>query len=122
MSHLAAHFQHLVTLARVCFVGRPLHGLSDGPGLCRTESLDVVPRSLPRALNSDQGSSVSVLFLIRHKSLLLQMDCPPRVGKRRSQLDMNQVVFDSSLGCAVQTRSCDHCFHRKIKVGRLLPF
>ncbi|KAF4333987.1 transcription activator amyR [Fusarium beomiforme] len=28
---------------------------------------------------------------------------------------MAHVVFDSALGCAVQTRSCDHCFHRKIK-------
>ncbi|KAF5712484.1 transcription activator amyR [Fusarium mundagurra] len=34
---------------------------------------------------------------------------------------MNQVVFDSSLGCAVQTRSCDHCFHRKIKCDRRTP-
>ncbi|KAI1025332.1 hypothetical protein LB505_009613 [Fusarium chuoi] len=44
-----------------------------------------------------------------------------RTGKRRSQLDMNQVVFDSSLGCAVQTRSCDYCFHRKIKCDRRTP-
>ncbi|KLP21693.1 transcription activator amyR [Fusarium fujikuroi] len=49
------------------------------------------------------------------------MDRLPRVGKRRFQLDMNQVVFDSSLGCAVQTRSCDHCFHRKIKCDRRNP-
>ncbi|KAF5985411.1 transcription activator amyR [Fusarium coicis] len=34
---------------------------------------------------------------------------------------MNQVVFDSSLSCAVQTRSCDHCFHRKIKCDRRTP-
>ncbi|KAI7763422.1 hypothetical protein LZL87_010487 [Fusarium oxysporum] len=34
---------------------------------------------------------------------------------------MNQVVFDSSLGCAVQIRSCDHCFHRKIKCDRRTP-
>ncbi|KAF5540162.1 transcription activator amyR [Fusarium mexicanum] len=34
---------------------------------------------------------------------------------------MNQVVFDPSFGSAVQTRSCDHCFHRKIKCGRRTP-
>ncbi|KAI1060303.1 hypothetical protein LB506_011187 [Fusarium annulatum] len=43
-----------------------------------------------------------------------------RAEKRRFQLD-TQVVFDSSLGCAVQTRSCDHCFHRKIKCDRRTP-
>ncbi|KAK0390701.1 hypothetical protein NLU13_0204 [Sarocladium strictum] len=34
---------------------------------------------------------------------------------------MSHVVFDSALGCAVQTRSCDHCFSRKIKCNRRTP-
>ncbi|KAI3579827.1 hypothetical protein IWW34DRAFT_804476 [Fusarium oxysporum f. sp. albedinis] len=34
---------------------------------------------------------------------------------------MNQVVFNSALGCAVQIRSCDHCFYRKIKCDRRTP-
>lgn len=59
----------------------------------------------------------SVLFLIRHEGSFAdawQWRTSRRV--RNSWATMSHVVFDSALGCAVQTRSCDHCFSRKIKV------
>ncbi|KAH6957454.1 hypothetical protein DER45DRAFT_486248 [Fusarium avenaceum] len=40
---------------------------------------------------------------------------------KRPSSNRNQIVFDSALGCAIETRSCDHCFRRKIKCSRRTP-
>ncbi|KAF5649704.1 transcription activator amyR [Fusarium sp. NRRL 52700] len=78
----------------------------------------MVPRSLPRAHVGPGDFYVGFIPYPSQKPLAADGLSP---SYRESQLDMNQVVFDSSLGCAVQTRSCDHCFHRKIKCDRRTP-